>query len=91
MYNSAATHKTTITVRRYIAVDIEIPIPVQIAKYAARHAGHFGNSARMPPGAITLAASRQRCATVGGRRPLMAIRAPAVTRLESPEILSQQV
>jgi hypothetical protein len=34
-----------------------MPIPVQSARYAARHIGHFGSSARIAPGIIQPKAS----------------------------------
>src|ERR1700674_5026908 len=72
-----------------MAVDIEIPIPVPIAKYAIRHAGHFGNRARMPLGTIHPARSRQRLTNVGAHGSPIATRASAV-RLEQVETPSQQ-
>src|SRR5215475_3113443 len=53
------------SIRKYVAVDNESPNPVPTATYAARHAGHFGKSARMALGTIHPAMSRQRRVNVG--------------------------
>src|ERR1700730_14874306 len=64
-YESDTTHRLISSTCRYAAVDTESPIPVPIAMYAATHTGHFGTSARMAPGAIHPAISRQRRANAG--------------------------
>ena len=46
--------------RRCVAAESEIPTPVQIAMYAARHIGHFGNIAMITPGMIQPNTSAQR-------------------------------
>jgi len=48
-YDSEATHRIVSSSRRYVAVGTESPTPVPIATQAARHAGHFGSSARVVP------------------------------------------
>src|SRR5437879_11149699 len=52
--------------RRCVAAESEIPTPVQIAMYAARHIGHFGNIARIAPGMIQPKTSTHRRANVRG-------------------------
>lgn len=49
---SDATHNTTSTIRRNVAVGMEIPMPVARATYAATHAGHLGSSASVALGTI---------------------------------------
>src|SRR5262245_31813172 len=51
-YTSDATHRDASSVRKCVAFGAESPIPVPIAMYAARHAGHFGKSNKMAPGTI---------------------------------------
>jgi hypothetical protein len=89
-YDSDATHRITSSIRRYAAVDTESPIPVPSAMYAARHAGHFGTSARMTPGAIHPAMPRQRRANPGRCGSLSNVRALIVSRSEPFGATSQQ-
>src|SRR5215510_13542919 len=51
-YTSDATHRDASSVRKCVAFGAESPIPVAIAMYAARHAGHFGKSNKMALGTI---------------------------------------
>jgi len=46
--------------RRCVAAESEIPTPVQIAMYVARHIGHLGNIAMITPGMIQPNTSAQR-------------------------------
>jgi hypothetical protein len=52
------------SIRKYAAVDIEMPAPVPIARYIARQAGHFGTSTRPAAGIIHPAAARHGAAHV---------------------------
>src|SRR5689334_7189664 len=68
-YDSDATHRSTKSVRRYAALDIETPTPVPTAMYAARHAGHFGSNASVIPGRPHRTTSSQRREVAGGFSP----------------------
>ena len=46
------TLRTRSDTRRCVAAESEIPTPVQIAMYAAKHIGHLGNIATIAPGMI---------------------------------------
>src|SRR6266478_4136772 len=60
---SELTHTTMRNARRLTAAATEILIPVAIIRYAARHIGHFGSSARIALGTIQPAISPLRRAT----------------------------
>lgn len=47
-----AVATTIIDARKNVAAEIEIPIPVSAAAYAATHTGHFGTSASTAVGTI---------------------------------------
>src|SRR5262245_24620617 len=51
-YSSADTDTISSAIRRYEAAVNEMPIPLNIATYAATHAGHLGISASVAPGTI---------------------------------------
>src|SRR5713226_3911097 len=90
-YDSDAAHTITSSIRRYAAVDTESPTPVPIATYAARHAGHFGKSARTVPETIHPAMSRRRRASVGAWAATCdAVRAAFVSQSVPIEVASQQ-
>ena len=48
--------RTTSSIRRSVAVDSEIPTPLAITTQAARHAVHFGSSARATLGTSAILA-----------------------------------
>jgi len=73
-------HTTTNSIRTYVAVDIERPTPVPKARYAARHAGHFGSSARIALGTIHPAMSRHRRVNVAGAAIVSRESLPATTQ-----------
>ena len=50
----APKHVSNNPVRIEVATGIEIPMPVAIATYAARHIGHLGSTARITLGTIHL-------------------------------------
>lgn len=76
-YSSHTMHKIRSDARRCAAVERESPKPVPTATYATRHAGHFGTSARIAPGTIQPAMSRQR----GRMTPNDEIQRPALADL----------
>jgi hypothetical protein len=55
-----AMHNTTSVARRYVAVGIEIPMPVAKATYAATQTGHLGSKASVALGTIQPASSPPR-------------------------------
>ena|ERR1051326_8225469 len=61
---SDAAHNTTSSTRRYVAVTVEMPIPVPRARYIAKHAGHFGRTVRTAVGTKHPAISKKRRLTV---------------------------
>ena len=64
-YTNDAAHRITSNNLSDDAVETEIPTPVPMATYAARHAGHFGKTARIVPGTSHPAMPRERRTNVG--------------------------
>ena len=58
---SAVTHTATSVDRKTEAAATESEIPVPIATYAAKQAGHFGSNARISVGIESFASANPRC------------------------------